>query len=668
MSRLVIGDNVHAGKEMPVSLSAEQRLRHTHIIGATGTGKSHLLLNLIIQDIEAGNGVAVLDPHGDVIDQLLPYIPKKRAKDVVLFDPADEAYPIGFNILSAHSTLEKQLLSSDLVATFRRLSTSWGDRMHSLLANATLAFLESKQGGTLADLRRFLLEKEYRKRFLATVADPEVVYFWQKEFPLLSGRPQAPLLTRLDTFLRPRLIRHIVAQKENRLDFARVVNEGKIFLGKLAQGLIGEENAYLLGTLLVSKFYQTALSRQSIEETERRPFYLYIDEFHHFITPSLSTILSGARKYALGLTLAHHDLRQLSSRDPELTAAVLTNPYTRICFRVGGADARKLESGFGFFEAKDLQNLGRGEAICRVERSDYDFNLQTRPHPALDPEVGRVRREEIIACSRETYGTPRAEVETLLQKARTPSGKETVRESSTDAKQEPSRKPSEEPPEKTRSPEHSTRPQKTQQEATTPTSPADNPTPPIAPSQEVAKGATPAKLGRGGRQHRYLQELIKRWAQANGWRATIEQSILDGLGSVDIALEHQEKDKEASVACEISVTSTPEHEFGNVQKCLAAGFDDVVVVSVDKKSLEKIEAHVTEYIEEKDRSRVHVLTPEALFFFLSETALPGTGEVVGGYNVEVRLRTGSKEEQGARRQAISHVILQALQRMREDSS
>ena len=263
----ILGVNYHEGRERIVSLSPEQRTRHTHIIGASGTGKSHLLLSLLIQDLRAGNGFAVLDPHGDLIDRLLPYIPESRFDDVILFDPADEQHPIGFNILQAHSTLEKQLLSSDLVAVFKRLSTSWGDQMTSVLGNAILAFLESEKGGTLADMRRFLVEKEFRRAFLKSVTDHEVLYYWKKEFPLLSGRPQAPLLTRLDTFLRPKLIRHIVAQKENKLDFGHIMNSGKILLAKLAQGAIGEENSYLLGSLLVSKFYQLALSVRSF----RRP-------------------------------------------------------------------------------------------------------------------------------------------------------------------------------------------------------------------------------------------------------------------------------------------------------------------------------------------------------------------------------------------------------------
>ena len=189
------------------------------------------------------------------------------------------------------------------------------------------------------------------------------------------------------------------------------MNGRKILLAKLSQGLIGEENSYLLGTLLVSKLNQTAMSRQEMQAADRKPFYLYIDEFHNFITPSLAAILSGARKYRLGLVLAHQELHQLSARDGEVASAVISNPFTRVCFRLGDFDAKKLADGFSFFNAKDLQNLGVGEAIGRIERSEYDFNLKTIPLPAVDPALAASRRERIVASSRERYAAKREDVE-----------------------------------------------------------------------------------------------------------------------------------------------------------------------------------------------------------------------------------------------------------------
>ena len=401
-NELILGTNTHVGVTHQVSVGPDQRLRHTHLVGASGTGKSTLLLNMLVQDMARGNGLALIDPHGDLIDQVLAHVPESRINDVILVDPADTEYPVGFNILSAHSDLEKTLLASDLVAVFRRLSTSWGDQMTSVLSNAILAFLESPRGGTLADLRRFLVEAEYRKEFLETVQDREVVYYWQKEFPLLTGRPQAPLLTRLDAFLRPRLVRGMMTQTKG-LDFTNIMNSGKILLVKLAQGAIGEENAALLGSLCVAKIHQLALGRQSIAESERRPFYVYMDEFQHFVTPSMATLLTGARKYRIGLVLAHQELRQLWNQDRDVAGAILANAATRICFRVGDDDAKKLEDGFTGFTARDIQNLQVGQAICRVDRVDSDFSLDAPlPLPPVNDHLSV--RERVTTASRKCHG------------------------------------------------------------------------------------------------------------------------------------------------------------------------------------------------------------------------------------------------------------------------
>jgi hypothetical protein len=300
---------------------------------------------------------------------------------------------------------------------FERLSTSWGDQMSSVLRNAILAFLESERGGTLADLRRFLLDTGFRNAFLKTVHDPEVVYYWQKAFPQLTGNKSiGPVMTRLDTFLSPKPIRYMVSQRVNRLDFAEIMDTGKIFLAKLPQGQIGRENSYLLGSVLVAKCQQAAMARQRFSERERRFFWLYIDEFHHFITPSMAEILTGARKYRVGLVLAHQELRQLE-RDSEVASAVLSNPYARIVFRVGDADARALAEGFSFYRKEDIQSLGIGEAICRVERSDFDFNISVAFPSEPDSIVAAEQRERIIASSRARYATPRAEVEAMLRES-----------------------------------------------------------------------------------------------------------------------------------------------------------------------------------------------------------------------------------------------------------
>jgi type IV secretion system coupling TraD/TrwB family protein len=636
----VLGVNAHAGRSVEVSLSEDQRSRHLYVIGASGTGKSTLMLNLILQDLGRGQGLAVLDPHGDLIDEVLRRMPRQRLDDVVLIDPADAAYPIGFNILTAHSELERTLLASDLVAVFRRLSTSWGDQMTSVLGNAILAILESDRGGTLVELRRFLVEADFRREYLKTVRDAEVVYYWQKEFPFLSGKPQAPLLTRLDIFLRPKPIRFMVAQQESKLDLRRLMDEGKILLARLSQGAIGEENAYLLGTLLVSKLHQLAISRQEIAAAERRPFYLYIDEFQNFVTPSMEQILSGARKYRLGLVLAHQDLRQIQSRSADVLNSVLSNPYARVCFRMGDQDARTLADGFSHFDARDLQSLGTGQALMRVERAEYDFNLSTSMLPAVQHEEGQQLREEIAARSREKFARPRAEIEELLRGPRALTSEEVV---------ESVRKPT--PPSAVR---------RSAAEAV----PAVVPAPTVEPQPSVVIPTEASSPGRGGKQHKYLQSLISRWAEANGWRAGIEERILDGFGNVDVALRKGEH----SLACEIGITASPEHEVQNIQKCLAAGFERVLVVSPEKKTLNQIRTLATSSLDKEQSGKVSYCTPEELFDILEavEADSMASEKTVRGYKVKVRFKAAKREEKEERHGAVSAVIAKAMKRMKKD--
>lgn len=611
---LLLGENLHAGEVKIVTQAPAQRVRHTHVIGASGTGKSTFLLNLILQDVEAGGGLAVLDPHGDLIEEILGRIPESRADDVILFDPADEEYPVGFNILSAHSTLEKNLLASDLGAVFRRLSTSWGDQMTSILGNAILAFLESTRGGTLSDLRRFLIEPGFRAEFLETVTDPEVVYYWKKEFPLLSGRPQASILTRLDTFLRPKAIRHIVAQKENRLDFAAMMNTHKIFLAKLSQGLLGVENAHLLGSLLVSKFHQLAIGRQEMAESSRENFWLYIDEFQNFVTPSMAAILSGARKYKLGLVLAHQELHQLESRDKDVSSAVLANAYTRICFRLGDADARKMAEGFSTFDAKDLQSLGTGEAICRIERSGFDFNLQTLPLASIDSAEAEKRENQIIDLSRQKYATSREEVETTLRQNTESTGVSIVGRGQA-ARAAP--------------------------QAETAKMPLAEP---LAPKPVVA--------GKGGQQHKLLQALVKQWAESRGFRTTIEKALDGGAGSVDVALE---KDT-LSIACEISVTSSVEYELGNLEKCLAAGYGFVLMIGTEEEQLHKLREKASAAVEGGSLERVRFLTPAEAFTFIQSLEQESGANQSRGYAIEFKSRELLDGPADARQTQIGEVL------------
>jgi hypothetical protein len=660
-SGVLLGHNEHAGRTADVRLLPDQRVRHMHVIGASGTGKSTLLFNLIRQDIENGQGLAVLDPHGDLVESVLSVVPPERIADVVLVDPSDEGYFVGFNILSAHSDLEKTLLASDLVSVFERLSTSWGDQMSSVLQNAILAFLESEKGGTLSDLRRFLLDSAFRNEFLQTLRDPEVVYYWQRGFPQLSGNKSiGPVLTRLETFLSPKPIRYMVSQPVNRLNFAEIMDSGKIFLAKLPQGQIGRENAYLLGSLFVAKLQQTAMARQSQMQAKRRDFWLYIDEFHHFITPSMAEILTGARKYRLGLVLAHQELRQLQ-RDDEVASAVLSNSYTRVVFRVGDADARALADGFASFEARDLQNLETGEAICRIERSDFDFNL-TIPPPELRDELNAAQiRDQVVAKSRAAYAASRVEVEAQLLKGFAPQQKEAAPPSPQEVLSPPLASTPIAPVVEEQAPfrsevETATAPGVTQPVAETPQ---------LLPSEPTAEAPTPVAPpvprtpGKGGQKHKYLQQLIKQWAQGMGYMAEIEQPIAGG--QVDVALRKEKR----SIACEISVTTFSEHETGNVRKCLDAGFDFIALITPEEKRLAAMKKVITATLTEKEAEKVRFVTPEALFAFIEELDAEDASRntTVRGYKVKVNHRVVDKTSKADRMKTIAKVLGDSVKRV-----
>jgi len=607
---LVLGLNEHQGKEKLVTVNSNQRLRHTHLIGATGTGKSTLLHSMIAQDIKQGNGVAVLDPHGDLIESILAYIPIQRYKDVIVIDPSDADYPVGFNILSAHSEVEKDILSSDLVAVFKRLSTSWGDQMNSVFANAILALLESAQGGTLVDLRRFLVEKGFRESYLKSVKDPNVVYYWQKEFPLLKSSSVGPILTRLDTFLRPKLIRNMVAQKKG-LDFENILDTQKILLIKLSQGLIGTENSYLLGTFFVTKIYQAAMARQIKAKDDRKDFFLYVDEFQNFITPSMSLILSGARKYHLGLILAHQDMTQLTKYDTELASSVVSNAGTRICFRLGDTDAKRFASGLSFFDAEDLENLNTGEAIARIERPEYDFSLSTLPQPHIEPERATLNVEAVIAHSRVTYGTPRLEVEEQL---------EALREAFHEIKEEAPA---------------SSKPAKKESIAAPAQKPIEHLEIPVPSKEKIAAQKDES-------HHRYLQALIKKMAESRGFKALIEEPTPDGNGRVDVHIERNGK----RIAVEICNTTAPDWEVRNIEKCFNAGYDLVVACSDESKSLKNIQKKAEAILAAEVHAKIFFFEPNALFQFLdTELAKEASTEVrTKGYRVKVEYSAVSEGE------------------------
>lgn len=628
----ILGENSHREDITIVSLETRQRLNHLHIIGATGTGKSTLLQNLIVQDIEEGQGVAVIDPHGDLIDRVLIHIPRRRFKDVILFDPSDSENPLGVNILSATSETEKNVASSDLVSVFQRTSTSWGDQMTVVLGNAIQAFLESEKGGTLLDLRRFLLEDDYRTAFLNGVNDRDVRYFWEKQYPTLRGNTIGSLLMRLDTFLRPKIVRRVVAPKTE-IIFSEILNRQNILLVKLAQGLIGEENSTLLGTIIVSKLHQAAMARQSLKAERRTPFFLYIDEFQNFITPSLAGVLSGTRKYGLGLVLAHQELRQIYNQDTGVANSLISNPGTRICFRLGDTDAQKLADGFEHFTSQDLQKLGLGEAITRVETSNDDFNLRVFPPKSVSPFTAKSRRKKLIELSHSSDHSKFADLSGEIDDE----GFDTA----------PSMEWSE--------------PQTQAEDSFQITAEEPASRPPLPAVNQPSRPERPEDNTLS--QHRYLQTLIKRMAEERGFRAVIEVPTPDSSGRVDVELKRDGR----RYAIEISVTTGPEQELHNVQKCLSAKYDRVLLCSTETRHLQALRGFITTQLSPEEIKKVRFLDArDELFQYLDSIERPentSTGTVRGiRVNVTHTPLSGSKRELAL--EEIAKVVTKSLRRIK----
>ncbi|MCE9608859.1 MAG: type IV secretion system DNA-binding domain-containing protein [Chthoniobacter sp.] len=657
---LSLGMNTHAGATKEIFLSPEHRVRHTHVIGSSGTGKSTMLLHLIRQDIEHGEGLAVFDPHGDLVDAVLGMIPPERVDDVILLDPSDEQFPVGLNILAAHSDFERNLLASDLTSIFRRLSTSWGDQMESVLRNAILAFLESSRGGTLVDLRRFLLDAAFRKEFLTTVTDPEIVFYWQRAFPQLTGgKSIGPVVTRLDEFLSRKPIRYMVSQDANRLDFAEILDRGHILLVRLPQGLIGRENTALLGSLVTAKLQMAAMSRQRLPAAQRRDFWCYMDEFQNFITPSMAEILAGARKYRIGLILAHQELRHLDA-DRDVASAVLSNCYTRVVFKVGDADARALESGFTHFEARDLMNLGVGEAVCRAERSDYDFNLAVPLPPSLDDAEAAATAEAVIASSRAKYARPRSEVEAdLLRKwQHTP-----------DAPAKPEKlqapAPSAAPP-----PSPISIPPSVSEPPVEPAPPVVSETPPsVSAPEEITEPKPPVEIGRGKTLHRETQERIKLVAEDLGFRATKEGQV--GCGSADVVLERDDH----RIAVEFSSTTGVTHETQNILKCLVGDYTHIALVSADLRKLDQIAGKLREHVSETAFARVGFYEVEPFLDYLRSLQNPPASPTstepkskkpadrkIMGWTVTTETRDQTPEEEAQAKAATLRALGEALRK------
>lgn len=393
-------------------IKVDDRLRHVYVIGKSGMGKSTLLEGMIINDIYAGHGVGVIDPHGDLAENILRFIPEHRMKDVVYFNPSDYDFPIGFNILETVPEKQRDKIANGIKALFKKIWPDvWSPRMEYILDNIVLALLEFP-GATLMSISRMIADEEYRDQVIANVKNPAVKPFWTKEYASWNDKYKqeavAPVQNKVGQFLAASLIRNIVAQTKSTFNIRDIMDSRKIFIVNLSKGAIGEDNSKLLGGMLVTKLYTSAMERVDIEAKDRKPFFLYVDEFQNFATESFADILSEARKYGLSLTMAHQYMKQL---DEKVLDAVIGNVGTMISFRIGSGDSEILAKEFTpTFLEEDFLNLPKYQIYLKLlidGVASSPFSAQTIAPTILPTSF----KDAAIQYSREHYTVKREVIE-----------------------------------------------------------------------------------------------------------------------------------------------------------------------------------------------------------------------------------------------------------------
>ncbi len=394
-------------------IKLDDRRRHMYVIGKTGMGKTAMLRNMAVQDIQNGNGVGFVDPHGEAAEELLGFVPSHRINDVVYINPADLNFPIAFNVMENVGLEHRHLVAGGLMGAFKKIWPDvWSARMEYILNNTILALLEYP-GSTLLGINRMLSDPEYRKKVITKVTDPVVRSFWINEFARYAQRYEteatAAIQNKIGQFISAPLIRNIIGQVKSTINMREIMDSQKILIMDLSKGRIGEDNSALLGALLITKLQLAAMSRVDIPEAQRKDFFLYVDEFQNFATESFANILSEARKYRLALILAHQYIAQM---EEEVRDAVFGNVGTLVSFRVGAEDAEFLEKEFApEFYATDIVNLAKYHIYLKLMID----GVAGRPFSAktivpFEPEKIS-NKEKIIKVSREKHATPREKVE-----------------------------------------------------------------------------------------------------------------------------------------------------------------------------------------------------------------------------------------------------------------
>jgi Type IV secretion-system coupling protein DNA-binding domain len=414
---ITIGERHGWGDPRLFGISATDQRQHIYVIGKTGSGKTTLLHNLILQHIALGHGVGLIDPHGDLAEELLHHIPPYRADHLVYFNPGDIEFPIGLNLLANVAPDDRHLVASGIVGAFKGIwRDSWGPRLEYILYNSVSALLDCRNA-TLLGVNRMLTDDNYRAKVVRQINDPFVRAFWAEEYAGYDERFKreaiAPIQNKLGQFLLNPVVRNILGQVRCKVNIPFVMDNGRLFIANLSKGRLGHDKANLLGSLLTTQFQLGAMARTNRPEDERRDFYLFIDEFQNFSTDAFASILSEARKYRLCLTLSHQYIDQLPL---PIRQAVFGNVGTLIAFRIGNTDSEVMEKEFGHsFPASALADLDRFEAVVKLLEDGTNWEpFRSRMLPPLENRIGR--KAKLIAQSRERFATPRTKIDDKLRR------------------------------------------------------------------------------------------------------------------------------------------------------------------------------------------------------------------------------------------------------------
>ncbi|MCF7845707.1 MAG: type IV secretion system DNA-binding domain-containing protein, partial [Candidatus Peribacteraceae bacterium] len=430
---LLLGHNTYRGVKRDIRIQQDDRRRHFYIIGKSGTGKSTLLENMVRQDLQNGEGLCLVDPHGDLVESVLPYIPRSRADDVIYFNPGDLERPMGLNILEGKTADEREFMAQEALAIFIKMfgEEIMGPRLQHYFRNGCLTLMEDQEeGATLIDLTRLFTDEAWQRYKVEKVKNPVVRAFWTKEMASSGMREKQEIIpyfnSKFGPFVTNGLIRNVIGQTKSAFNIREAMDQGKIILCNLSKGKTGELNSQLIGSILVAKIQQAAMSRVNVPEKERRDFYLYVDEFQNFVTDSFASILSEARKYRLNLIVAHQYISQITKsqgggkgkhEDTEIRDAVFGNVGSMLCFKIGAQDAETMAKEFApVFSEQDLINIANFKAYIKLNinnATSRGFTLETIYDPSGQDEEAA---EAIRQLSRLKYGRDREFVEAEIFK------------------------------------------------------------------------------------------------------------------------------------------------------------------------------------------------------------------------------------------------------------